>query len=252
LGVNRYSEADVKELSKGLTGYKVNRNTGVITRNQRQSHLGPISILGSTQQSDARSLVDFLVAQSSCQRFIPERLWYRFVSSRSTLPQNHQSQQAFATRHSGEAIRALIKSLEFQDPSHSQVKPPMEWFVSVLRALQITPSKAEQPDKILNHLEALGQRPYFPPNVGGWPADEAWLSTAAAQNRIQAAQYLIRQGDLSPISKVRQNERISALADWLGIPNFSERTKLAFSGALRDPARLTLLAICSPEYVVGA
>ena len=143
-------------------------------------------------------------------------------------------------------------SPEFQMEGNTRVKPPLEWMVSVLRALQITPSKANQPDKILNHLTALGQRPYLPPNVGGWPADEAWLSAAATQNRIQAAQYLINQGDLSPISSIRQSERIEALANWLGISEFSSRTKLALSGAIRDPERLFLLAICSPEYVVSA
>lgn len=252
LGVNRYSEDDVKALAKGLTGYKVNRNTGEVTRNRRQSHSGSITLLGQTRSADAESLAEFLVGQPSCQRFIPERLWYRFVTSGSVLPENHQVQKAFASRDIKAALGALVLSPEFQMEGNTQVKPPLEWMVSVLRALQITPSKANQPDKILNHLTALGQRPYLPPNVGGWPADEAWLSAAATQNRIQAAQYLINQGDLSPISSIRQSERIEALANWLGISEFSSRTKLALSGAIRDPERLFLLAICSPEYVVSA
>jgi uncharacterized protein (DUF1800 family) len=98
----------------------------------------------------------------------------------------------------------------------------------------------------------LGQRPFFPPSVGGWPADEAWLSVASSQTLIQAAQVIVSEGDLSPLSKVSKKERIDALADWLGVAEWSDRTRAAFDGALRDPARLAALAICSPEYLVNA
>ena len=252
LGVNRYSESDVKALAKGLTGYKVDRNTGVVSRNKRQSHHGSVSLLGNAVLAEAESLVDSLVANQNCQIFIPERLWFRFVSTKEPLPKNHSSQLAFESRDIRASLNALINSIEFQRVDNIQVRPPLEWMVSVLRALQITPSKADQPDKILKYLELLGQRPFFPPNVGGWPADEAWLSSSATQYRIQAAQYLANQGDLSPITSIRPSERIAGIADWLGVPVFSERTKLALSGALRDPVRLTLLAICSPEYLVSA
>ncbi len=90
------------------------------------------------------------------------------------------------------------------------------------------------------------------PSVGGWPADEAWLSVASSQNLIQAAQVIVSEGDLSPLTKVPKQERVDALADWLGVAEWSDRTQAAFDGALRDPARLTALAICSPEYLVSA
>ena len=84
------------------------------------------------------------------------------------------------------------------------------------------------------------------------PADEAWLSVASSQNLIQAAQAFVSEGDLSPLNKVAKQERVDALADWLGVAEWSNRTRTAFDGALRDPARLTVLAICSPEYLVSA
>jgi len=46
--------------------------------------------------------------------------------------------------------------------------------------------------------------------------------------------------------------RISALADLLGVAAWSQRTELALRGAIKDPQRLALLAICSPEYIVSA
>ena len=252
LGVNRYSEQDVKETAKALTGYKVEKSSGVVSRNLRQSFGDSISFLGTTGKFDAISLSDYLVARRDCQRFIPERLWFRFVSSNTPLPENSSIERAFANREIKPAMEALISDDAFLDPANNQVKSPLDWLVSILRAGQITPSRFQRPDYLLNLLNDLGQRPYFPPNVGGWPADEAWLSAAASQTRLSAAQFLIKKSNLKPISKLSQSARIEGLANWLGIAAFSDRTVNALSGAIRDPERLAVLAVCSPEFLVNA
>lgn len=252
LGVNRYSENDVKESAKALTGYKVQKSSGLVTRNLRQSFAGSINILGISGRFDALTLTDWLVSQRDCQRFIPERLWYRFISSSTDLPANSSIESAFSNREIKPAIEALVRHPGFTNPLNTQVKSPVDWLVSVLRAGNIVPSEFERPDYLLNLLVSLGQRPYFPPNVGGWPADEAWLSAASTQTRISAAQYLTKKMDLTPISGLSDAARIEGLSNWLGIASWSDRTKQALNGAIRDPQRLAVLAICSPEYLVNA
>lgn len=252
LGVNRYSESDVKETAKALTGYKVQKSSGVVSRNPRQSFTGTISLLGTSGSFDALSLTDFLVGQPNCQRFIPERLWYRFITSSSDLPANSSIENSFLQRDIASTVGALVRNSGFQNPNYSQVRSPLEWLIGILRATNITPSKFERPDYLINLLNGLGQRPFYPPNVGGWPADEAWLSAASTQTRISAAQYLMKRADLSPISALPPTSRIEGLANWLGVSSWSERTKQALSGAIRDPERLAILAVCSPEYMVNA
>jgi uncharacterized protein (DUF1800 family) len=252
LGVNRYTEDDVKQTAKALTGYKVAKSSGLVSRNLRQSFTGAISFLGTSGRFDAISLTDFLVNRRDCQRFIPERLWYRFVNSATDLPGNSTIENAFADRNILSSVQALVAHPGFIDPVNTQVKSPLDWLISVLRALEITPSQFERPDYLINLLNGLGQRPYFPPNVGGWPADEAWLSAASTQTRISAAQYITKKGVLTPISKLSVAARIEGLANWLGVASWSERTKQALNGAIRDPQRLAVLGICSPEYLVNA
>lgn len=252
LGVNRYQESDVKEISKVLTGYKVQIRNGSVTRNMRQAYQGRVNIFGTSQSLDATSLVEFLASRSDCQRFIPERLWFRFVNTSASMPNRSPIEEGFTSREILPAMRALVSSAAFADPINSQVKSPVDWLVSVLRALRLQPTKLSNPNYAINTLRALGQVPYLPPNVGGWPADEAWLSAAASQTRIQAAQYLTKLGDVSPVSSVPQNRRIEALANWLGVWKWSDRTSIALRGAIRDPQRLAMLGICSPEYVVNA
>lgn len=252
LGVNRYSEADVKESAKALTGYKVDKRSGEVSRNSRQSFQGSIKVLGRNGSFDANSLVDLLVEQKSCQKFIPERLWFRMVSSSNILPDASSVEQAFNSRDIKSAVSSIVNHPGFQAAENSQVKSPVEWLVAILRAARITPSQFEKPDYLINLLNSLGQKPFFPPNVGGWPADEAWLSAASAQTRIAAAQYLVKRADLTTLTDLRANSRIEGLANWLGVANWSQRTKLALDGAVRDPQRLVILGVCSPEFMVNA
>jgi uncharacterized protein (DUF1800 family) len=133
----------------------------------------------------------------------------------------------------------------------SQVKSPVDWFVSVCRALKITPSMVKNPIQVLNYLDKLGQVPFNPPNVGGWPYDEAWLNIASTQYRIAFLGFLIPQGDLSPIAGLTGLQLEQALADWLGIAEFTTRTKAVIRGTGLTSAQIMTIALCSPEYVVN-
>ena len=251
LGVNRYSENDVKETAKALTGYRVDKSSGKVTFLPAQHFTGSINFLGMSGNYDASSLSDALVKRDDCAQFITERLWYRFISSMNPLTDS-TIKSKFQDRKISTLIQSLGTHSSLDDANNSMVKSPVDWFVSVCRALSITPSQFSNPALIRNNLNLLGQLPFYPPNVGGWPADQAWLSASSAQYRITFATALIKEGNLSPISSVPQRDRLNVLLDWLGIAEWTPRTRLALRGVLGDPARLTLLAICSPEYLVSA
>ena len=251
LGVNRYTESDVRETAKALTGYRVNKTSGAVTFLPKQHFSGTINFLGTSGSFDGNSLSDFLVSRSDCAQFISERLWYRFISSTSPFDDRGLT-TAFAQRDIAKLVQALGRHPALDDPTNSLVKSPIDWFVSVCRAFEITPSKFSNTALLRRYLDNLGQVPFFPPNVGGWPADQAWLSSSSAQYRIQFATALVKESNLSPISSLPESMRISALADLLGVAAWSQRTELALRGAIKDPQRLALLAICSPEYIVSA
>ena len=252
LGVNRYSEDDVKALAKVLTGYQINNSSGKVTFNLKRHDPSAVTLLGSSAIFSGESVSDYLVARDDCATFIAERLWYRFISSSQPLPTDSTVKKAFAERNIASAVTALANDVAMRDPNNSLVKAPVEWFISACRALQITPSKLDSSNQLISHLQKLVQVPFSPPNVGGWPTDEAWLSSASAQYRIAFAKWLIKQGDLTPITSLSQNARVAKSADWLGVSAWSNRTQGALRNAVGDPAEFVLLALCSPEYVVSA
>ena len=251
LGVNRYTEKDVKELARALTGYQVPRSTGVVTLNQKRRDTGAVTILGKTAVMTGPEAINHLVNQADCPRFLAERIWYRFISSNQSLPKDHPLIKALAGRDIQQGLTVLLNGKDLTNSKYSIVKSPVEWFVAVCKALELTPSKMNSFAKLNGYLDKLSQIPFSPPNVGGWPTDEAWLSSASAQFRIVFADWLVKQADLSALEAIAPDKRVAYLADLLAVPEWTSRTAVALGDLQKVPARLLSLAICSPEYVVS-
>jgi uncharacterized protein (DUF1800 family) len=251
LGVNRYTETDVKELARAFTGYQVSRSTGVVTYNARRRDTGSVTVLGKTGVMSPEDVIAHLVSRSDSAQFIAERIWYRFVSSQEPLPQNHPMIKAFAERDTYALMKSLIESSALSQEQYSMVKSPVEWFIGLCRALTITPSKLPSPTKLYGFLEKLSQVPFSPPNVGGWPVDQAWLSSASAQYRLSFATSVIAEANLSELAAVSVVKRPAYLADLLGVVEWSTRTAYAMRSVRDNPQKLLVTAVCSPEYVVS-
>ena len=211
-----------------------------------------MTILGKSAVMTPEDAISHLVSQPNCAQFIAERIWYRFISSQAPLPASHPMIGAFAGRDTASLVAALVNSSDLANPQYEMVKSPVEWFVGVCRALGLTPSKLDSFTKLHGYLDKLSQIPFSPPNVGGWPADEAWLSSASAQFRITFATWLVGQADLSAIQERIPAARAAYLADLLGVVEWSPRTAFALREVRDVIPRLVILAICSPEYVVSA
>ena len=252
LGVDRYTEDDVKGAARALTGYQVVNYEGSLTFNPKRHDPNPISILGTTRPFNGEELSDFLVAREDCATFIAERLWYRFISSTESMPASFGAKKAFATRDISAAVTAMVQDPAVGDVKNDLVKSPVEWFIAACRALELTPSNLKTPAQLINYLNQLNQVPFSPPNVGGWPAGEAWLSSAAVQYRIAFATWLIKQSSLRGLLEIPVANRAMKSADWLGVAEWSPRTQGALRNSMSDPAQFALLALCSPEFIVSA
>ena len=252
LGVDRYIEDDVKALAKVLTGYQVVKSNGTVTFNPKRHDSSAVTLLGNNRVFTGESVVDYLVARDDCPKFIAERLWYRFISSTEPMPANFSAVKALSSRNISQGVLAMTNDSALKDARFALVKSPVEWFISACRALELTPSLLEKPAQLNGFLNKLGQIPFSPPNVGGWPAGEAWLSSASAQYRISFATWLVKQSSLRGLLEISEDRRVMQSADWLGVAEWSARTQTALRDSISNPQEFAVLALCSPEYVVSA
>jgi uncharacterized protein (DUF1800 family) len=248
LGVNKFTQDDVTAAARALTGYSTDLSNGVVTFDEKQHFSDPVTILGTRAKLNAETFASLVVSKQESAKYITDRLWFRFVSG-STTPQASLT-SSFEGRDISSLVSALVHSSAWANPANSLVKSPVEWLVGACRALKVRPSSLNAGGTQWE-LEQMGQLPFNPPNVGGWPYGQAWLSGVAFQYRFELAWSIVTKGDLSPLS-VPKSKMVQACADWLGVAEWSRRTGSTLAAATGSPSELAVAALLSPEYVVSA
>jgi len=248
LGVGKFTQDDVTSAAMALTGYETTQWTGAVSLNATGPYSKPITILGRTAPFNAQGFAALVVSLRQNANFISDRLWFRFVSSTTSPPPNLAAH--FNDRDVASLVNALVRSSAWTNPANALVKSPVEWFVGACRALKVQPSSLNQTN-LQWDLSQMGQIPFNPPNVGGWPSGQAWLSGAALQYKFAVAQLVVAAGDLSPLS-VPSSKMVQACADWLGVPEWSRRTANSLAAATSNPSEMVTAALCAPEYLVSA
>lgn len=260
LGVGHYTEQDVREAALALTGWSVDRKDpdGWQARFRPDGHAaGPHTVVGKKADFTAVSLIDHLVTVPASPAHLASRFWGRLVDS--TAPPSQKSlariTAAYGERRDSTAMmRAMFTDPAFTDAESVLVKQPVEYVVGALRTFGVRPSKlpAEARAKLLRALTGLGQVPFAPTNVGGWPAGAAWLTGAAAQVRVGFAQSVVRAADLKEIEQADVKERPALLARRLGVGSWGASTSGVLTAAAKDPRRAAAIALTAPEYLVLA
>ncbi|MCW3840040.1 DUF1800 domain-containing protein [Micromonospora yasonensis] len=246
LGIGHYSERDVKEAGRALTGWRTDLGVPSTAIYFPADHdAAPKTILGRTANFDAYTLVDFLAKQPACARFIASRLWFRYGSSHEPIIDATQKRIAAAFPVGMQMLRALFEDEEFRSGRHRLVKQPVEWLVGAMRQLNIRPAHFSQKtlSQVVSGLNGLGQVPFAPQSVGGWPSGTAWLNSAAAQVRLGLADLLAGFAEVDGMNA-------EELANVLAIETWTNRTYLALKQA-KEPRKLLIIGLASPEYLVS-
>ena len=203
LGVARYTENDVKESARALTGLTVSQGRFHVKTADHDD--GEKTILGKTARFDADRLADHLLAQPATADRLAWRVCTTFLGE-GVADRSAQAGLADQFRrdglHVGRAVETLLRSTLFfsEKNLHSRVVDPVGFVVGSVRALELF---APPPSTLLlaEWTGRLGQELFFPPNVGGWPGGRRWLSGRGivARANFAAALALGRLGaSLSP------------------------------------------------------
>lgn len=198
LGIGHYTEADVKEAARALTGWTV---TGDQFHEDVTRHdTGEKTILGRKGAWTGDDLVRILLEQRATARRLAWRLCDGLLGEAGVTDDGLDALAAGLRAHDldiGWAVETVLRSQVFFGDKNmgSRALGPVEYAVGVARALECF----ESPPNSLVLAEwcaRLGQDLFYPPNVGGWPGCRAWLSTRAIIGRANYAAALVK-GELS-------------------------------------------------------
>ena len=203
LGVGNYTETDIKEAARALTGWVVTRqNPNVGTFVSTRHDNGTKTILGQTGNFNGDQFMDILASHAVTPRFVSTRLYQHFV--RPTPAAGDIDTLVASWQSSGGSIKAVMNSLlhldSFWAPEtrFALVKSPIEFVLGLAQRFQISPSGTAR-QTLFRGLSAMGQEPLNPPDVAGYPKDLEWTGTSALLARYNTANQVLYARDSDAI-----------------------------------------------------
>jgi uncharacterized protein (DUF1800 family) len=245
---NGYTEADVKEGARALTGWTVERNgqTRVVAEEHDADRK---TVLGQTGNLDAEAFCDAVLKHPASAPYIASRLWQQLASD--TPPSPQALARLVSAYGPGRNLKALTKAI-LLDPEFvtgSSVNNPIEWLLGVARTVGLTLEEEEMYSTAFDILTLLGQKPLYPPDVAGWPHGRAWVSTASITSQTWAVGKLANSGDLSVIEEADRSDRIDAAGYLIGVGAWTDQTVAGLKPFVKNPRALFMAAVSTPEYL---
>ncbi|WP_234698814.1 DUF1800 domain-containing protein [Poriferisphaera corsica] len=202
LGEGNYTEQDISEGARALTGYTYRDNEFVF--NKRVHDDDAKTILGQTSTHTGDDFVRILLAKPQCARFIAFKIYRHFVADISDQGQDWTKDQTSIIGQLARALQThkykikpvlklLLKSQHFYDPAivGRKIKSPVHLFATTTRSLRTPDLKAS---KLRSAMRTMGQQLFEPPTVAGWDTGQAWINTSTLLARHNLTTTMITAG----------------------------------------------------------
>lgn len=210
-GQENYTQTDVQEISRALTGFRVDRNKQVGFFDPARFDAGTKTLFAGTSFEASgnlgvedgaaplppeRNIIDILFShrdsdgQLTMPRFLGRKLWEFFAYPNPSKQRIDEVTADFVA--GGFVIRDLLRSIFLHDDFYSDaaksstVKNPCEFVFGALRALEARTNFEQIPDA----LAQLGMSLFEPPSVAGWRPGIAWLSSGLFLSRWAVGQMI--------------------------------------------------------------
>ena len=248
VGIGHYSEKDVLESARALTGWtfvnaekRKDRVFGEFVYRAKEHDDGVKTVLGQTGKFDGSDVVRIASAHQATPRFMGKKIWQAFVAP-NPKPEELEDFASVWEGSSGDLrqiMTRLLSSEVFYRRKGTVIRSPLEHMVGSSRALGLSLQDEKFYQGMLNTLDGLGQLPLAPPDVSGWEGGRSWISDGALLTRMQMSATVT----LGKKAAIKGNLKDLSLA-LLGSENTPHRAVLE---GLSAPQQAYLMMI-SPEY----
>lgn len=197
MGVDQgYTEKDIVEAARALTGYTYDNRSGSFRYLQNQHDNTDKTIFGKCGPWSGDDLVRLILEQPATSRFVARRM-FEFLAYFDPDPAAIDSLAGVLHTHKYEVepmVRNLLLSAEFYgDRSRaSEIKCPVQLVVGMLRDLGV--KKGIDYGQLDASIRDMGQDLFEPPDVKGWRYGREWVNSQRLFVRYNTAASLARGG----------------------------------------------------------
>jgi len=226
-GDDNYSENDVAEVARSVTGWRVNDATLSGYFDDSRFDSSSKTIFGVASNYDLDSVIDLIFTQKEQEvaYFLCRKLYVFFVSAKpNDTVISELADFCIAQDFDVAAVlKKFLSSAHFYEEQFygSRIKSPTEIFISYLRELEITPTSQLKEyirlrmqglnEELLRPETVFGWDGYNPPYSDGTPGHYSWLNTNLMPSRWDNLTDIIYGYDNSGSSynPIRLAEKIS-------------------------------------------
>jgi uncharacterized protein (DUF1800 family) len=193
LGIGNYTEADVKEVARALTGWTVEE--GAFAEVATRHDDGDKTILGKEGKWTGTDVARMLLEHPATARRVAGRLCEEFFGEKAIALEAVGLLGEELHRRKlevGWAVETILRSrLFFADGNiRTRVQSPVAFVIGAARALEMF-DPAPSTLALADWCGRLGQDLFEPPNVGGWPGGRAWISPRTVIGRANFVNALL-------------------------------------------------------------
>jgi len=227
LGQDQYTEKDIKESARAFTGYN-HKFKGEFNFKQKNHDENEKTFFGKTGNFNGDDIIDIILQQKQCARFISEKIYRYFVNENINKKHIDEMVEVFYKDYNiEELMRFVLLSEWFYDDENigTKIKSPIEFLVAMNT---IVPYNFEKPKQILLLQRLLGQMLMNPPNVAGWKTGRNWIDSNTIVTRLRLPSVLLNNAEIAYSEKgdeetmltnfkkrkLRRNTFIKVTADW--------------------------------------
>jgi uncharacterized protein (DUF1800 family) len=188
LGVGNYSEKDVKEVARALTGLSVDPATLAPRFYPERHDYGKKTILDESGYFGAYAVVEILLSKPEMANYIAKKLWLEFVSKEDPETIARLASRFYQDWSISDLLKGILMSNAFWVDAGKMIKSPLELVIGGSRLLPgMVPGNS-----VPALVRRMGQDIFDPPNVKGWPKGSDWINSRYFIERLKFSEQLTR------------------------------------------------------------
>mgnify|MGYP000208878479 CR=1 FL=1 len=183
IGRGNYTQNDVRAAARALAGWWVDDDEDlddgpVVRFDRRNAFIAPMIFLDEQADWTTETLVDRLCDHPGTAVNVSSRLWFELIGTELSTEDAIELGRWWqdADLEILPLVERLLRSKAAETARYTRARTGLEWYLAVKAATGI-------PFESQWQLESLGQMPYFPPNVAGWPKGDRWLRPGSLVHR---------------------------------------------------------------------
>ena len=206
LGVGNYTETDVFECARAFTGWTISPKIPRVPNHRfswtyefrpEEHDYSEKTFLGQTGNFDGEDIIDIILQQPACARFIVRHLYNFFVADEAQVPAWNIEPPRDADAidllaqtfvESGYELRPVLRTLFnsdfFKEAQFAKVKSPVEVVVGTLRLTGDLKGPDTRLVDVAKEPSNMGQALHNPPSVEGWQTGRDWINSGSVVKRI--------------------------------------------------------------------